>query len=53
MSNPPEDQQAEQEIEALALEGLDSGEPIEPDEAYWDQKRKRLIELHSKTTSTR
>jgi hypothetical protein len=44
-----DDEQAEQELETLALEGLDSGESIEGDEQYWDEKRRRLIERHQKT----
>ena len=41
-----DDQQAEEELEALALEGLNSGESIEPDEKYWQEKRRRLIERY-------
>ena len=44
-----DDQQAEEELEALALEGINSGESIEPDEKYWEQKRRRLVERHPKT----
>jgi plasmid stability protein len=44
-----EDQQAEEELEALALEGLNSGESIEADERYWEQKRRRLMDRHQKT----
>jgi hypothetical protein len=44
-----DDEQAEQELEALALEGLNSGESIEPGEKYWEEKRRRLIERHQKT----
>ena len=32
------DQQAEDELETLALEGLDSGEPIEVGPGYWEEK---------------
>lgn len=42
------DQAAELELEALALEGLDSGEPIQGDESYWSDKRERLLERHRK-----
>jgi len=42
-----DDQQAEEELEALALEGLDSGESIRADEAYWQEKRRGLIERNS------
>lgn len=31
-------------LEALLLEGLDSGEPITADEAWWSQKRTDLVE---------
>lgn len=37
-----DDEQAEQELEALALEGLNSGESIMADEHYWEEKRRRL-----------
>jgi hypothetical protein len=43
-----DDEQAERELETLALEGLNSGESIEGDEQYWDEKRRRLIERHQK-----
>jgi hypothetical protein len=43
-----DDEQAEKEIEALALEGLNSGESIDADEKYWEEKRRRLIERHLK-----
>jgi hypothetical protein len=38
------DQQVEDELEALALEGIRSGEPIEPGPEYWEQKHRRLDE---------
>ena len=38
------DQQAEDELEALALEGLGSGEPIEVGPGYWEEKHRRLDE---------
>jgi hypothetical protein len=44
-----DDEQADQELEALALEGLNSGESIVADEKYWEKKRARLIERHPKT----
>ena len=43
-----DDEQAEQELEALALEGLNSGESIQADEKYWEEKRRRLIERQQK-----
>jgi hypothetical protein len=39
-----DDQQAEEELEASALEGLGSGESIQADEKYWEEKRRRLIQ---------
>jgi hypothetical protein len=44
-----DDEQAEQELEALALEGLNSGWSILADENYWEQKRRKLIERHQNT----
>lgn len=40
------DQATEEELEALALEGLNSGESIEADEKYWEEKRRQLMERH-------
>ena len=44
-----DDEAAEQELEALALEGLNSGDSIVADDTYWADKRARLIERHQKT----
>ncbi len=44
-----EDEEAERELEELALEGLDSGKSIEPDQAYWAEKRRRAEERHRTT----
>jgi antitoxin ParD1/3/4 len=38
---------AEEKLEALLLEGLDSGEPIEVTPEYWERKRRELIERHT------
>ena len=38
------DQQAQEELEALLLEGLESGEPIEPGPGYWEERHRRLDE---------
>ena len=38
------DQQAQEELEALLLEGLESGEPIEPGSGYWEERHRRLDE---------
>lgn len=44
-----EDQQrkAEAKLEALLLEGVTSGEPIEANSEYWERKRNQLIERHN------
>ena len=44
-----DDQAAEEELEAFAIEGLNSGKSIEADERYWTEKRQRLIDRHQKT----
>lgn len=41
--------QAEDELQALALEGLNSGEPIELGPGYWEGKHRRLDERLKKT----
>jgi hypothetical protein len=43
------DQQADEELEALALEGLNSGEPIEAGTNYWAEKHRRLEERLANT----
>jgi hypothetical protein len=43
-----DDQTAEEELEALALEGLESGESIQASENYWNEKRQKLIDRHRK-----
>ena len=44
---------AEAKLEALPLEGLNSGEPIEITPEYWEKKRAQLIERHRKKTGRR
>jgi len=39
-------QRAEERLEALLLEGLNSGEPIEITPEYWENKRRQLIKRH-------
>lgn len=39
---------AGERLEALLLEGLNSGEPIEVTEAFWNKKRRQLLEHHHK-----
>ncbi len=41
-----DDQRAEEELEAAALEGLNSGEPFPADEVYWERKRRSAVERH-------
>ncbi len=43
------DQAAEEEIESLALEGLNSGDPIEAGLGYWEEKHRRLNDRSAKT----
>ena len=40
---------ARERLEALLLEGLDSGPPIEVTPEYWEQKRARLLARFSST----
>ncbi len=46
-----DDQAAEDELEAIAIEGLNSGDSIETDRRYWEEKRRRLIERHQQNGS--
>jgi hypothetical protein len=46
------DQAGEEELELLALEGLNSGAPIEVGPGYWEEKHRRLDE-RLKRTGTR
>ena len=46
------DQAAEQELETLALEGLNSGAPIGVGSGYWEEKH-RLLDERLKKTGTR
>ena len=41
--------QAEERIDALLLEGLDSGEPVEIGPGYWEDKHRRLDERLNQT----
>lgn len=45
------DEAAEEELEALALEGLNSGPSIETDPGYWEQKHSSLDERLRRTTA--
>ena len=42
---------AEERIDALLLEGLDSGTPIPVTQEYWDEKKRRLTERLSRASS--
>ena len=44
---------ADDKLEALLLEGLNSGNPIEITPEYWETKRRQLVERHSKRTGSR
>lgn len=44
------DQEGAKELEALVLEGLGSGEPIEVGPSYWQEKHRLLDERLSKTS---
>src|SRR5271165_272378 len=44
---------ADERLEALLLEGLNSGKAIKITPEYWDSKRRQLIERHSKKTGKR
>jgi hypothetical protein len=43
------DQQGVEELKALALEGLESGVPIEAEPSYWQEKHRRLDERLERT----
>lgn len=43
-----DEEEAENDIERLALEGLESGEAIVADDRFWAEKRQRLIDRYGK-----
>jgi hypothetical protein len=45
------DQAAEAEIESLAQEGLNSGDPMEVVPSYWEEKHRRLKDRLTKTST--
>ena len=45
---PDQRRKAEERIDALLLEGLDSGEPIPVNQDYWDEKKPKLAERFGK-----
>jgi antitoxin ParD1/3/4 len=44
---------AEERIDALLLQGLDSGEPIPVTKEYWEEKKRRLVERLGQATRPR
>lgn len=49
---PSQKQRAEEKLEALLLERLNSGSPIEITPDYWERKRTLLLERHNKKSAT-
>ncbi len=45
------DERAEEELTSAALEGINSGEPLEVGAGYWEEKHRRLDEQLKKTGS--
>jgi hypothetical protein len=45
--------QPKTKLEALLLEGLNSGDPVEITPEYWEGKRLALVARHGKKTETR
>jgi hypothetical protein len=45
------DQIAVDELESLAMEGLNSGDPIQIEPGYWEEKHRRLDERLKKTAT--
>jgi hypothetical protein len=45
------DQVADDELESFALEGLNSGVPIDVGPGYWEEKHRRLDERLNKTNT--
>ena len=43
---------AKEKLEALLIEGLESGEPIVVTEDYWEKKREELARRHRKKKSS-
>jgi len=41
-----DDQDAERELEELALEGVESGDSIEAGDRYWEEKLSRIGQRH-------
>lgn len=47
------DQAAEEELQDLALEGLNSGPPLEASPVYWEDKHRRVDERLKKSQAAR
>jgi hypothetical protein len=45
------DQAAEAELESLALQGLNSGDPIQAGPGYWEEKHRQLNDRLAKTST--
>ncbi len=43
----------EERVDALLLEGLDSGPPIPGTSAFWEERRRRLVEDHDRASPSR
>ena len=43
---------AKQQVEAMLLDGLKSGEPIEVTAAYWEEKQRQLDQRHGKAAES-
>ena len=43
---------AEERLEALLLEGIDSGAPMKVTAEYWEKKRRQLMAKHRRKTGT-
>jgi antitoxin ParD1/3/4 len=39
---------SQEKLEALLLEGLESGKPIEITPEYWEGKRRQLVQRHNR-----
>jgi antitoxin ParD1/3/4 len=44
---------AQEKLETLLLEGLNSGDPIDISPQYWENKRKQLLQRHARAKGKR
>jgi hypothetical protein len=42
---------AQEDLERKLIQGLDSGDPIDITPAYWEKKRRELVERHARRKS--